>query len=144
MTKKVWIISAILVVAGGIYLGTVISDSTSLSFLEEPVKTETEQVEVAQSPWAQEGNLYTTTVEYTSPAGDEANMISVTIENDTVQSFEMTIETKNDVSIAYQKRFLAELEKTVVGKKVSEIAGIDTVAGASLTTQAFKDAFAQL
>jgi len=143
MTKKVWVFSAIVIVVVGIFLGTMVSDSNLLSFLEVSNKTKTEQVKISEGPWSQSGNLLTTEVSYTTPAGDESNKISIGVENDTITSFEMTIETSNDVSIAYQKEFIAELEKTIIGKKVSQIAQLDTIAGASVTTKAFTDAFAQ-
>lgn len=144
MTKKVWLIGAVFAVAGGVYLGTILSNSSMLSFLETPGKTETEQVAVTESPWTKAENKLSTKLEYESPAGQEINTITIAVENDTITSFEMSIETKNDVSIAYQKKFVAEVEKTIIGKKVSEISQLDTIAGASLTTKAFTAAFMQI
>jgi len=143
MTKKVWTGSAIVVIVTGVFLGTMISESRLLSFLEEPVKTQTAQVETAQSPWLEKDNLFTTQLSYSTPAGTEVNNISIGVENDTITNFSMTIETKNDVSIAYQKKFVAEMKKEIIGKPVSQIAQLDTIAGATVTTQAFTDAFAQ-
>lgn len=144
MTKKVWIIGAVIAITGGVYLGTVLSNSSALSFLERPQKMETEQVEVSESPWTKVENELTTQVAYESPAGQELNTITVSIEHDTITSFEMSIETKNDVSLSYQKKFVAEVEKSIIGKKISEVAKLDTVAGASLTTKAFTAAFMQI
>lgn len=143
MTKKVWMGSAIVVVATGVFLGTIISENALLNFLEEPVKTQTAQVETAQSPWLEKDSLFTTKLSYSTPAGTELNTLSIGVEDDTVTSFSMSIETKNDVSIAYQKKFVTEIEKIIIGKPVSQIAQLDTIAGATITTQAFTDAFKQ-
>lgn len=142
MSKNVWMLSAVLVVALSVFLGVFISNNALLTVLGEPV--ETEQVIVSESPWTQEGSLFTTQVVYISPAGEETNTITIEVAEDTVTSFDMSIDTPNEVSKMYQQKFITELQAVIVGKKVSEIAQIDTIAGASLTTDAFKNAAAQL
>lgn len=142
MSKKVWMMSAILVIVVSVSLGIFVSESSMLSLLGEPV--ETEQVEISESPWTQEGSLFTTQVAYVSPAGDETNTITLGVENDIVTSFDMTVDTTNEASQFYQEKFITEMKTFVIGKKVSEVAQIDTIAGASNTTDAFKAAVAEL
>ena len=142
MSKNVWMFSAILVIVVSVFLGISISDSSILSTFMKPA--ETEQVEVAESPWTKDGDMFSIEVAYVSPAGDETNTITLGVDGSTVTSFEMTIDTTNEASKLYQEKFISEMKQTFVGKKVAELAQIDTVAGASNTTQAFKDAVAQV
>lgn len=143
MSKNLWITSAILIVIISFFVGTSISSTNLLDFMTPPEKTE--QVEISDSPWTQQNNLLTTELIYDSPGDLEKNTISIALdENNLITSFDMTIETSNDVSIAYQTQFISQVKETIIGKKASEIAQIDTIAGASLTTQAFTDAFSQL
>lgn len=143
MLKNLWITSAILIIVLGLFMGTAVSNTSLLNFMTTPEKTE--QVKLAESPWTKNNNLLTTQLTYDSPGDLEKNTISISLDkNNFITSFEMTIETKNDVSIAYQKQFISELKETIIGKTASEIAQIDTISGASLTTQAFTNAFSQL
>lgn len=142
MSKKTWMISAVLVVIVGIFTGVLLTESALLDqlFVEAP----TEQVVIEESPWQQEANNYTTEVTYQTPAGIEVNQITLTVENNTVTAFEMTIETTDRTSIAYQTDFIAEAQQAIVGKSVAELQSVDTIAGASLTTDAFRSAASQL
>lgn len=142
MSKKVWMMSAIVVIVLSVSLGIFVSESSLLSVLGEPV--ETEQIEVSESPWTQEGSLFTTQVEYVSPAGDETNTITLGVENNVITSFDMTVDTTNEASQFYQEKFITEMKTFVIGKTVTEVAQIDAIAGASNTTDAFKAAVAEL
>lgn len=142
MTKNIWSASAIIIVVLGLFIGTSLSSSNILNFLEKPDRTE--KIRTSQSPWSKKNNEYSIQLSYESPGDLEKNLVSISLDsNNNISSFDMSIQTKNDVSIAYQEQFILEVNKTIVGKKVSQVALIDTVAGASLTTQAFKDAFSQ-
>lgn len=142
MSKKVWMMSAIVVIVLSVSLGIFVSESSLLSVLGEPV--ETEQIEVSESPWTQEGSLFTTQVAYVSPAGDETNTITLGVENNVITSFDMTVDTTNEASQFYQEKFITEMKTFVIGKTVAEITQIDAIAGASNTTDAFKAAVAEL
>lgn len=145
MTKKTWVMSAVVVIIVGLFVGTAISNTVILDFLATPVQTETEQIAVSQSPWEKTADTLTTQLSYETPAGLETNSVTINIDtNNIITDFEMTIDTTNDVSIAYQKKFIPEVSELLIGKNINELTGIDTVAGASLTTQAFTDALKKL
>lgn len=142
MSKRTWIISAILVIVVSLFVGTAISDSQLLNFLAQPEQTE--QIEISEGPWSKNDEILTTQLSYETPAGVETNTINISLDGDTIAGFEMTIDTTNEVSIRYQEKFIEELTPMLVGKKISDIENIDTIAGASLTTDAFTQAFTQL
>lgn len=143
MSKTTWIISAIVIIIISLFVGTAISDSQLLSFIAQPEQTE--QIEISEGPWSKNDDILTTELLYETPAGVETNTITITLDaSETIASFEMSIDTTNEVSIRYQEQFIAQLTPVIIGKKMSEIANLDTIAGASLTTDAFTQAFAQL
>lgn len=144
MSRNTWIMSAIFVVIFGVFVGSVVSDTTLLDFLAESEPTQQVE-EVKDSPWAQDGEYLSIELKYFSPAGEENNVVKVMVDEDnTITDFEMTIGTANETSIAYQERFIEELETTLIGMTPEEAADIDTIAGASLTTTAFTDAIRQM
>lgn len=156
MTKQSWLISIILVIA----VGALIGHWASMMSLEELADAKpgvqlertqdpshTNQVREITGPaveWQVAGNTYQTELAYDTPAGDEVNQLTLELDNGQVTEFELTIETRNDASIRYQENFIAELEEFILGTPVSELTGLDAVAGASVTTDAFTNALKQL
>ncbi len=84
------------------------------------------------------------TVSYTSPAGAETIAVSMVIVEGAVASISAVPSAKHDVSKKWQTAFAGGLSAAAVGKSLSEIAGLDAVGGASLTTGGFKEAVASL
>jgi hypothetical protein len=108
--------------------------------------TTTEQHEIASDQWTQEGEYYTTTWEYPISEGRTGTVgFKVMLdENNAIANADLEILTTNEESMAYQEDFRAEVNQVVVGKKLSELTDIDTIAGASSTTNHFKEAVAVL
>lgn len=104
--------------------------------------TPTEQVRKAN--WKQEGNIYTTEVEYESPGGQEVNAFTIILNKEVITEVKVGITTNIDESIFYQKDFASELPKIIVGKRLVDLGPIDRLAGASLTTTAFNEAVSAL
>lgn len=94
--------------------------------------------------WVREDNVYSHTVTYESPGGVEENIFHITIDKGSIANVNVEVKTNIAASIEYQQDFAKEIGKKVVGKKLSEIANIDTISGASLTTKAFNDALQKL
>lgn len=94
--------------------------------------------------WVKESNLYTTTLRYDTPGGEEVNKISLVINNDIISAVNFELTTINEISLKYQKDFGNELPKIITGRKLSELKGVDKISGASLTTAAFNKALQKL
>ena len=143
MSKTTWYTSATLVIIFSVFLGIAISQTNLLiPLVTEP---ETEQIEIANDTWQQEGSTISTLLEYGTPAGPETNTVSFTLDNSNViTAVSLSIDTTDAVSASYQERFTTEVQTLLIGKKITEVTSIDTVAGASLTTKAFNAAVVQL
>lgn len=96
---------------------------------------------VASSVYAD--GSYTKTGTYTSPAGTETVVISLTIEDDKVIDATFTGKATNPGSIQNQAKFSAGFEGQVVGKPIDSIA-LTVVNGSSLTPKGFMDALSQI
>lgn len=148
MSKKSLIISILLVTMIGVLSAT--SSSVPLfDFLSNTPEVDTtmtqEVVEEMVGQWKKDGSVYTTTLEYETPAGIDTNPVSVTVEDGKLTAFSMsTEETKSGASKSYQDDFVVAIEETYIGTDISELKEVDVIAGASLTTQAFVDALSQI
>lgn len=105
--------------------------------------TSTEEV-IDGTSWRRQGDQYTATLEYSSPGGQELNKFHLTIKNGTITAASVEVLTQIDASIVYQQQFAKELPPLLIGKKLSSIAPLPHLSGASLTTAAFNDALKQL
>jgi len=104
-----------------------------------------EQIAKVKEIWFKnKAGAYETVVKYETPAGEEQNTFRLAINNGVVIKFEMDITTKITDSISPQQGFRTEIGKTIVGKKIAELAPFDAVSGASLTTTAFNEALLKL
>lgn len=95
--------------------------------------------------WINTANTYQTYWNYATPSGrDDKIGFTITLSNGVIKDVKVEPFTASKDSQAYQANFGKELPKYVVGKKLSDIADLDVISGASGTTQNFKDAVAQL
>ncbi len=95
--------------------------------------------------WQHVGDIYKTIWTYSTPSGKEDKIgFTLTLEGDIIKGIEVQVLTQSTTSIEYQSNFAKELPKVVIGKKLSEIASLDRVSGASGTTKNFKDAIAEI
>jgi hypothetical protein len=136
MPKRTWIVAIALL---GVVVFSGCEALRNISLLPK-----FEQTEVSESAWGEMDGIYTTRFEYETPAGLEGNTVSLMFEDGLATSFEMEIETDNRVSVRYQESFITEMKQLVVGKNIEELSEIDIVAGATLTTEAFKNALSDL
>lgn len=97
-----------------------------------------------EGAWKRDGNVYSTSVTYSSPGGQEDNTFRITLENGVISKVEVDILTKIAASVRYQELFAEELPKVIVGKRLSEVGPIDRISGASLTTDIFNEAIEKL
>lgn len=82
------------------------------------------------------GELY-----YTSPAGPELVKISITTKDGIIVETTATPTATNPKSLKFQQAFAGKVSASIVGKAVKGLK-VDTISGASLTTKAFNDFFA--
>lgn len=109
------------------------------------VEEKTEQPIITQEQWVKENDTYKITwVHPTSPGKTGKVGFSVKLNKDVIAGVDVNILTTNEESRQYQEDFKKEIVKIVVGKKISELSGIDVVGGASSTTDNFKEAVAAL
>lgn len=134
----------ILLVAGTVGSGYVWMNRDKY-FPKKAETVTTEQPQIVQEQWRQDGKYYLITWEYPTSAGRTGKVgFKVSLNKDQIASADITILTTNEESKGYQEDFQKGLAKVVVGKKLSEIANIDIIGGASGTTKNFKAAVAAL
>jgi uncharacterized protein with FMN-binding domain len=86
---------------------------------------------------------YVVTTQYYVPSGYENVKVTVTIRGEVITDSGVVGSEKDRESRAFQRDFTSGYKSKVVGKKISELK-LSTVAGASLTTQAFNDALVDI
>ena len=107
-----------------------------------PVKAPVAPAPVATAPASASGvatapSVHAATVSYLAPSGNEDVGFSVTVGADgKISAVSVENKATNGISKRYQDGFSAAVPTAVIGKKVSDL-GVDTIAGASLTTAAF-------
>lgn len=105
----------------------------------------TEQRQVAEGKWLRDGDAYSTVWEYVTGGGNKGSVgFTVSLTGDVIKTADVEILTTNATSLQFQTAFEKALPNAVVGKKLSDIADIDIVGGASGTTEQFKAAIAAL
>ena len=97
-----------------------------------------------EGAWTKIGNVYSTSVTYSSPGGQEDNTFRVTLDNGVITQVEVDVLTKIQASVRYQELFAEKLPSIIVGKRLSEVGPIDRISGASLTTDVFNEAIEKL
>ncbi len=86
---------------------------------------------------------YTATGSYSSPGGQEALTLSLTLNNNVVVDSTVTTGANDSTSTSYQNLFIASYKDLIIGKSINNIK-LSTVAGSSLTSQGFNDALSQI
>lgn len=86
---------------------------------------------------------YTSVITYRTPSSREAMKVTFTIKDGSVTSSSLNQSDGNRESAAYQQGFASTYESYVVGKKLSDIQ-LSRISGASLTTNAFNEAVANI
>ena len=146
--------SAVFVIIISIVIGTKLSSTTILDFIATTPSVGQTQQETTQPTdemtaeipeiWKKEGNTYTTEVTYLTPAGQEKHTLIITVVENMITEFAMTVQTTDPVSKKYQTDFTKSINELIATQPITQIANLDAVAGASLTTKAFTDALSQL
>lgn len=90
-----------------------------------------------------EDGTYNATGVYSSPAGDEEILVTLTLENDIVIDAEFEGLATHPTSKKLQDMFAEGFEDEVVGKSIDAI-NLTVVNGASLTPKGFMDALADI
>lgn len=86
---------------------------------------------------------YTASANYETPGGTQTMNVKLTVSGNTVTDVSITQNATEREDEAYQSAFESEYKSGVVGKKVSDIS-LSRVAGASLTTDGFNSALADI
>ncbi|MCW1930366.1 MAG: hypothetical protein KIH62_003550 [Candidatus Kerfeldbacteria bacterium] len=86
---------------------------------------------------------FSATVSYQAPNESNTITVSVTIANDIVQSTTLSSQPGGAQSAQYQAAFKAAYTSKVVGQNINTL-NLSRVGGATLTTQAFNNAIAQI
>ncbi len=82
--------------------------------------------------------------QYTSPAGPESMEMSISLDTDRITAISVIPQATDPKSIRWQTAFAGGVADQVIGKTIAEVADLDVISGASLTTGGFKAALANL
>jgi len=91
-----------------------------------------------------DGDQMVVNVSYTSPGGPETITVSLAVTDGAIASASALPGATHAVSTKWQSSFAESISEAVVGKSIDDIAGLDAIGGASLTTGGFKEAVAAL
>lgn len=86
---------------------------------------------------------YSSTGEYTSPAGKEEVGVSLTLKNNIVTDVTFTPKATNEISVKLQTMFADGYKTLVVGKDINTVK-LNKVSGSSLTPKGFNDAIEKI
>lgn len=102
--------------------------------------------DIPAATWTKKGDVYNTTTAYMTPGGLQHVEFTIGVKNGTVTSVEVAPhpEETSPISLKMQTGFKAAAKDALVGKKVADLANVDRIGGASLTTGAFRKAIQQL
>ncbi len=82
--------------------------------------------------------IYSQNVTYATPGGNENVNMTISVENDVVNTVSITAASPNPISAGFISKVNAALPELVVGKKITALDIPKQIAGSSLTTAAFK------
>ncbi len=80
---------------------------------------------------------------YMTPEGQAAINVSLTLTNDIITSANVTSSSGDHTSVRYQNGFISGYKQYVVGKNIADVQ-LSAISGASLTTEGFNNALAQI
>lgn len=86
---------------------------------------------------------YSATGHYTSPGGDSAVAVALTLQGGMVTKVTVTPKAENPTAQQYESMFSSGIAGKIVGKKISEL-NVTKVSGSSLTSQGFDKAIADI
>lgn len=146
--KFIGIIIAIVVVAGVVVLADHLRSgqaaSTSTTATETTVTTDTTDAGPnTNTPNTLKDGSYSATNEYYVPPGAESMTVQVRLQDGIISDVSIENSGNDHDSVQFQNDFTAAYKSHVVGKKITGL-HINTLVGASETTQAFNDALKQI
>lgn len=99
--------------------------------------------EIIKSKDTYADGTYSAIGNYTSPAGEEQVVISLTLKDETITNTEFTGKATHPASKKWQEIFSAGYKEKVIGKSINELSLV-AVSGASLATKGFMDALEEI
>lgn len=130
-------------------VGVVFFKNKSEKQVVQDQATQTTGQEAAQAQKADVANAqykdgaYSADGTYTTPGGQEAVGVKVTLAGDVIKDVELTQKAKLPVSKVKQADFAAHYKEQVVGKNIDEI-NLTKVSGSSLTPKGFNAAIEKI
>lgn len=100
-----------------------------------PVEDNQQELEISYAD-----GEYTATGTYTSPAGEEEVIVTLTLENEIVTAVRVSPQATNPISVKMQGDFSTGISDVIVGKNIDEIEYPGNVNGSSLTGNGFVEA----
>jgi len=88
--------------------------------------------------------VYQGTGDYRAPSGQEAYLVKISTNKGVVTDVSAVTDTQNDNSLEYQSLFLEGVKSNIIGKSLKDLKALDRVNGASLTTNGFNKALAEI
>jgi uncharacterized protein with FMN-binding domain len=138
ITAVIILVAIVLVVVGAKLLASKKDAPSPAATSSSPATTNT------NSSTTFKDGTFTATGNYSSPGGNEAIKVSITLKDDAVTDSSVTPSiTTDDQAQEYQNDFIGAYKKLVVGKKLDTI-HLSRVSGSSLTSQGFNDALNQI
>lgn len=137
------IVAVVLVLVAGYFFYLTRKDNAVNQADEKSVSSE--QSATANTDLAKDykDGTYSATGTYQSPGGQEEIELTIAIKDGVVESTDAETNAASGTSRQYQREFVNNYQKLVVGKSVNEIE-LDRVAGSSLTSNGFNDALAEI
>ncbi|HEY0248861.1 MAG TPA: FMN-binding protein [Gryllotalpicola sp.] len=86
---------------------------------------------------------YSATGHYTSPGGDSAVAVTLTLKSGVVTKVTVTPKAENPTAQQYESMFSSGVSGKIVGKKITEL-NVTKISGSSLTSQGFDKAIADI
>ncbi|MDQ6985081.1 MAG: calcium-binding protein [Candidatus Dojkabacteria bacterium] len=122
-----------------------LNDNTTISeIISQPEIAVPEDNTLGETPTTKyKDGTYTSTGKYNSPAGSESITVTLSLENDKIESLNVKSNTKHSKSKIYEGLFIDGINYVVVGKNIDE-ADVSKVNGSSLTSGGFNQAINQI
>ncbi len=135
------VVAGLVVVADQLRSRTKHQDIVSNSALSTPVVAVAPATSSASSGF--KDGTFTATSDYYVPHGQEQIRVDLTLKDGTITDAAIQNSASNSDSSFFQQDFADAYKSYVVGKKISDLR-MQVIAGASETSQGFKDALSQI
>lgn len=108
--------------------------------------TETQPADQTAAPTAESAaaQTFTKSAKYSSPGGEHTIAVTVQLSAGRIAAISMTGDIASKTSQRFEQEFAASVANQLIGKTIEEAQTIGTVAGASLTSAAFRDALSRV